>query len=512
MPSVKDEKITGTSSAEYQLKSAIAKTLSGSDTITITFLPGGLGQRDGEYVLTLSDGKQIKVSLEGIGIPGKYTISVLPATLFDKDTAALCSSLERKFVITTSGCLIPTITGENITGPEASEYLRTSPLPISYSAVSGDTVTITFSPTALGKRTAKYELTFSDGKKYTIDLLGRGKNAKYNVSIKPDTMFVGDSRQLCDSVDRTLFMTRTGCAILTKSLTQIQGAAAGDYRILQDLTKPPDPLGANEVMQIRFKPTGPGLRKATLVITLDDGSLYAIDLVGVGTPSQTLTLSTSLAIATDTIGGDVAVPVFIKGLTKPEPLEMNVFFDTNLVYLGTVSLAGSSLDVPNSRGVNTSKIRFTASDVDLKVASAYSHFRVFADSLPTSNVRFDNLVVTTASAPCEYFTSGATTKTTVTGPSGCGITALSDFMRYNQIERLRIYPNPTQGSITVESSHSLGTVTIAVSDAVGSVRLTENTELSKAKPATLDLSKLPSGLYFVRVSGSGAAVPVVVSK
>ena len=101
----------------------------------------------------------------------------------------------------------------------------------------------------------------------------------------------------------------------------------------------------------------------------------------------------------------------------------------------------------------------------------------------------------------------------VTGPVGCEIREISNFLRYGKKPSFRIYPNPSAGKFTI-IPESLIYADITIVDAMGSVRETHQLTLSKAVPASLDLSALPSGLYFMRIRGDTfqTVLPVALEK
>jgi hypothetical protein len=85
---------------------------------------------------------------------------------------------------------------------------------------------------------------------------------------------------------------------------------------------------------------------------------------------------------------------------------------------------------------------------------------------------------------------------------GCGNDLLWHFIQTGSIfELLSVDPNPASQSVTlVLDKRDAGEVAISVSDLLGNERLA--TATSQARE-TLDVSKLPSGTYFLRASEAG---------
>jgi photosystem II stability/assembly factor-like uncharacterized protein len=504
---VNSERIEGDGRKDYTIVERAPDPLSGDDSITIAFQPKAPGICKAKYILELPNNVRIDVPLEGQSYDPGYSIVMNPVKLFEGDTIMLCAKASRSFRITSSGCIVPDVRSQAITGTSACDYFLTAPV---LTTLSGsDVVTITFTPSLLGVRSATYELTLSDGKKLSIPLEGYCINAPYSVTASPQTLFEDDSLFLCQSIDRDVHIGKTDCAISSLAEEKIIGNAAADYMVVKKL---PDSLSKDNIVTIRFTPSAIGLRDAQYLMTTADNKLVGIDLAGSGRASVPLELSSVKDLSTDTVGGDASVPIRINGLAHAETIELSVTFDKNLEYRGTTSMGGNRLDVPGASGEGYARIRIPASEMRVNDISAYANFSVFADTIMISRVSLDSLVVLSAEAACEYITD-TRTLTTVTGPSGCSVTTLSGYLRYGKMPNLEIYPNPSTGLFTVVSSIPLGLVRIEVTDKLGAVRYSSTVSVEKGG-ARIDASALPSGSYFVRLitDGFSAALPVVVER
>jgi photosystem II stability/assembly factor-like uncharacterized protein len=272
-----------------------------------------------------------------------------------------------------------------------------------------------------------------------------------------------------------------------------------------------------------------GFKDSRTLTYKDDNTVFAMDTDGSiwrttnggGFPLTNIpigaAISTDPTFSTDTLGGLVSVPIRIIGLDMPREIELTVSFDTNLEYIGTTSLSGLKVDIPGTRTKNSSRIRLPASEVKITGISAYANFNVFVDSVKKSTVSFGDLNVLDRVVLCDF----SNPTSTITGPSGCGIKILSDFLRYNKTPQFRIYPNPANSTVTIaygehapNPSQEGNKFEINVVDALGTIRLTQHAEISAEKNAELDLGALPSGIYFIRIRGEGilTALPISLQK
>jgi photosystem II stability/assembly factor-like uncharacterized protein len=501
------KQLSGAAKDDYSVLYA-PDSLSMGDSVTIRFAPSAVGPRDA--ILTLATGDTtLDVTLMGTGYDKGYLASITKNSLFEQDTIELCKMIEEGFRVISSGCIVPKVVSQIISGAADKDYTLLSPAPDSLTG--DDIVWIRFAPGALGVRTAEYELTLSDGKKFVVPLLGTAKNGTYAVTATPPTLFENDSLFLCQDTLRSAVISIAGCSYLRTAKQEIIGAASGDYTLVAQSN---DSLEATNNIAIRFAPGAIGLRDAQYHLVISDGKEIFIPLLGRGRAPFILTMPPIAPYVTAVIGDDIRIPIRINGIDKPQDVELSLTFDpTNLDYHGTTSLTGAKLDVTGTTTRNYSRIYIPASELKPNEVSAYANFNLFVDTALTSMVWLDSLRVLTFDAPCEYVTD-TRTSTSAEGPSGCGIYILSDFLRYGKNTALRIYPNPTSGSFRIISSQNLPDSRIEIADRWGTILSSSGARLEKGVGVGLDASTLPSGIYFVRVIAEGFAtvLPVVIEK
>ncbi len=338
---------------------------------------------------------------------------------------------------------------------------------------------------------------------------------KNGVTLSQNSLFSTDSLFLCDSIKLSVHLLTGGCVFSNIISEQIIGSAAGDYTIT---THSSSGLSGDDSLIINFLPSAIGLRPATYQVTLDNGTVLSLSLLGFGKPQIPLALKSPSLVIEDTIGGETIVPVTVIGLDQPQSVEMTITYNTrNLVYQGSTSIGGTSLDLLPIINTGFAKIRIPANDLRLDTVSAFAHFFVYADTVNLSSVLFDSLRVLDPLLGCRYVvaSNGASASlTNIADPSGCGVVTISDFLRYHKVPGFSIVPNPSTGPFMISTNMSLGTVSISVSDALGSIRKTETAQLSHIRSAHIDLSGFPSGVYYVRIMTNelSTTLPIIIQK
>ncbi|MDP4230492.1 MAG: T9SS type A sorting domain-containing protein [Bacteroidota bacterium] len=76
-PKIMGQHISGADSNDYRIIQPIGDSLSGNDSIILSFRPFSSGPQQGEYIITLEDGTQVAIPLKGFG---RNIILVEPAT------------------------------------------------------------------------------------------------------------------------------------------------------------------------------------------------------------------------------------------------------------------------------------------------------------------------------------------------------------------------------------------------------------------------------------------------
>ena len=322
------------------------------------------------------------------------------------------------------------------------------------------------------------------------------------VAFSTDSLFQGDTLR-CDSATLPLYTVDSGCHPPLPQQYRITGPDAASFRVIDQ---------ADDSVAVQFVPGHSGAMNATLVVTLANGIDSSISLCGFSAPPEMLAFDAStLNVQTDTIGGDVSVPIKIDGLLRPEIVELVLHYPlADLVYDGSSDRSGMKVDIPGEAWPGRAKLRIV--DDTPGTVAAYAHFNVFSDTNYHPQITFDSVDIPTALSSCSYSLPPAVTAT-IYPLEGCGDQLLSRWVHLGKVPLLRIQPNPSNGVITISSSQDLGTATIEAMDALGTLRARFQVSITNDAPAQL-LLPFESGVYYIRViSGSNEeSVPVVIAR
>jgi len=295
--------LSGANPGDFQISSASTCPSSGSVNplgtclVTITFTPTATGSRSATLTVTdnTSAGKQT-ISLTGTGAASTGpTATLLPSSLSFGSVAVGSTSAAQSSTLTdTSTTLALSITSITLTGANPGDFkissASTCPSSGSINPLATCLVTITFSPTASGSRSATLNVNDNaTGSPQTVSLTGTGTGgASPTATLLPSSLSFGSVAVGSTSAAQssTLTDTSTTVALNISSIT-LSGANPGDFQISSASTCPSsgtiNPL-ATCLVTVTFKPTASGSRSATLNVNDNaTGSPQTISLTGTGT-------------------------------------------------------------------------------------------------------------------------------------------------------------------------------------------------------------------------------------
>ncbi len=275
--------ITGTNSTDFaQINNCPASLGVGANcSINVTFTPTATGTRTAS--LSVSDdatGSPQTVSLTGTGI-STPAVSLSPASLNFGNQPVNTTSPPQTVTLTNTGSGTLTISSIGITGTNSGAFAQTNNCPASLGAGANCTISVTFTPTSAGAKTAS--LSISDnaaGSPQKVGLSGTGTTPA--VSLSPTSLAFGNQLVSTSSPPQAVTLTNTGLAPLT--LTRIAMGGMNPASFAQTNNCPASlPAGANCTINVTFTPKTVGVKSASLNISDNaPGSPQKVSLSGTG--------------------------------------------------------------------------------------------------------------------------------------------------------------------------------------------------------------------------------------
>lgn len=180
-----------------------------------------------------------------------------------------------------------------VSGTNSGDFAQSSNCGSGVAAGSNCTITVKFTPSAAGSRSAS--LTVSDNASsspQTISLSGTGLQPV--VSLSPGSLTFAQQSTGSTSPAQSVTLSDTGNTSLTISSIALSGANAADFAQTNDCGSG---VGVNGscTMMVTFAPSAAGSRSASLLVTDNaSGSPQTVSLNGTGvTPATTISLSAS---------------------------------------------------------------------------------------------------------------------------------------------------------------------------------------------------------------------------
>jgi hypothetical protein len=296
--------VTGANAGDFAQTNTCPATLAAgaSCTITVRFTPGATGSRAANVTVTdNAAGSPHIVALSGTGTAP--AVSLTPGSLAFGSRPTGTTSAAQSSTVKNTGTAPLAVSSISLTGANAADFAQTNTCPATLAANATCTISVTFTPSALGDRAAS--VTVGDDAADSpqgLALSGTGTPAAPAVSLAPASIAFVPQRVGTTSGAQTSTLTNSGSAPLAITSVGLAGANPGDFAQTNDC---PGTLaiGASCTISATFGPTVAGTRNANVSIGDDAaGSPHLLPLSGAGTaPAVSLTPS-ALAFAAQMIG------------------------------------------------------------------------------------------------------------------------------------------------------------------------------------------------------------------
>ena len=474
------ETITGTNSGDFNIASTTCTAtiaVNGNCYLYITFDPSGVGPRSASVqIVDNASGSPQSVSLNGIGQSVVSEVRFDPANLVFAARTVGTTSAAQSVQLYSDGNAPFTITGISLTGANSSDFAITSdPCPLSPSTFNvGATcnVSITFTPSASGQRTASLQVTDSltgSPQLYSITGLGSGSTGILQTSVSNIVFANQNIGTVSPASGFTLY--NEGSTPITSMGFSITGTNAGDFSISFNNCPSTLTAGGGCTINVTFDPTAVDFRTATLNISgtgasnspqtvtlsgigqvVTDNSLYfnqsqlTYSLQNVGTVSSaqgvtiynegTGTITFSGFSLTGTNSGDFGISFnnCPTALTPGAGCTVDVTFNPSVVGAETANLqiVSNAISSPQTIGlfgtgqavteqVYLSLTALSFASQTVNTTSSYQAFTVYNEGTGTMTFASSNAFTITGTNSGDYAISLNNCSTTLTPGAGCTV-------------------------------------------------------------------------------------------
>jgi photosystem II stability/assembly factor-like uncharacterized protein len=217
------------------------------------------------FVLAVDSGGNIWLTTNGGGDSVQSqpagTLTLAPNQIFSKDTVT-CNPIQRAISIVRSGCPVPRLISEIISGPDSASFRIDS--------VGIDSIYITILPQTIGAKKAVLIGQLDNDSQQIVQLGGYVSQYAGTFTISPNTLFTNITIS-CESITAGVALTSSGCRPPSLTHIGITGPDANSFRIVDSTS---DSIYVIWTSQI------PGAQTAWLVAQLSNGQLDSIPLQG----------------------------------------------------------------------------------------------------------------------------------------------------------------------------------------------------------------------------------------
>lgn len=253
-------------------------------------------------------------------------VALNPSGLIFPNQVVGSPSTPQTVMLTNGGNSLLSITGIAVTGTDAGDFQETNTCGTSVPALGTCSISVTFTPTAVGTRTAQVTVTDNSptpGSTQVVDLTGTGGNSAL-VSLSASSLAFGNQTVGVASSPQSIQVTNTG----TAPLTITSAVASGDFAVQ-----------ANNCTTAALVPTTTCTLTITFTPLTAGSSTGALTLTDNAPNSPQIILLTGAGVAQPIVGLSASTLSF-----GPQPLNTPSAAQTvTVTNTGTASLSLSSI-------------------------------------------------------------------------------------------------------------------------------------------------------------------------
>ncbi len=340
--------------------------IGGTCTVAVNFAPLSSGAKSAGLTFTDDAAESPQtVAFSGTGIAPAAQISTGSLT-FSQQTLGTTSTAQN-VTLSNPGNAPLTINSITTTGADPSDFIETNHCPSNVAANGSCVLNISFTPTAVGNRTAS--LSISDnaaGSPQTVTLTGTA--VQTTASVEPAT-FSFPTAQLAQTPSQPAAVTvmNNGTGVLAINGISFAGANPGDFSET-DTCHGNISTGTSCSIQVTFKPVAAGARSASLTVA-DNGSNspQTVALSGIAMDFVILPTTPGATALTVTAGNPATYSLEVNSLNgfagpislictgAPDgctiPTILSVTANASTTFQATAPTIGSSLMTPTNPGI-----------------------------------------------------------------------------------------------------------------------------------------------------------------
>jgi len=245
--------------------------------VSVTFTPSATGVRSAALTFTTNAASSPNSApLSGTGVPA-FTVSLSPVSLPFGSVVVAGTSSAQTVTLTNTGPATVTITSITRTGANPGDFaISANTCGGTLAAGLNCTVSVTFTPTALGARSASLTfLTNASSSPDSASLSGTGVAAPTPAAnLSPTTLSFGNVTISISlpSAAQTVTLTNSGSATLTITSISLTGPNAADFAIFTNSCLSTLLAGLNCAVSVTFTPLATGVRSAALTFLTNAAS------------------------------------------------------------------------------------------------------------------------------------------------------------------------------------------------------------------------------------------------
>ena len=298
--------ITGTNSGDFsQTNTCGTSVAAGANcSISVTFKPTATGTRSASVSIT----DNASGSPQSVGLTGTGTVPIAglaPTSLTFINQLLGTSSAAQAITLSNTGTAAMSITSIAITGTNLGDFSQTNTCGTSVAAGANCSISVTFTPTATGARSAAVTITDNaSGSPQSAGLTGTGVAPA--ATLAPTSLAFSSVLVGATSAAQTITLSNGGTGALSLTSIAITGTNLGDFS-QTNTCGTSVAAGANCSISVTFTPTATGARSAAVTITDNaSGSPQSAPLTGTGTGPVATLSPTSIPFGVVALGTTTA--------------------------------------------------------------------------------------------------------------------------------------------------------------------------------------------------------------